>query len=105
MDFSNLGEILRSGEKAVELGANLESYNPLPSLLWIFVFIVIALIFIIGYLLKIIQKSVKVSEINNDNIKEILVKLDKIQSSMEKHNIDSLSLTTDFYKDVLNRRE
>jgi hypothetical protein len=63
------------------------------------------LIFIIGYLLKIIQKSVKVSEINNDNIKEILVKLDKIQSSMEKHNIDSLSLTTDFYKDILNRRE
>jgi hypothetical protein len=105
MDFSNLGEILSGGEKAVELGANLESYNPLPSLLWIFVFIVVALIFIIGYLLKIIQKSVKVSEINNDNIKEILVKLDKIQSSMEKHNIDSLSLITDFYKDVLNRRE
>lgn len=105
MDLSTLNDILTKGNEAVEMGANLESYNPLPALLWIFVFIVIALIFIIGYLLKIIQKSIKVSEINNDNIKEILVKLDKIQSSMEKHNIDSLSLTTDFYKDVLNRRE
>ena len=109
MDLSKLNDILGKGSEAVEMGANLESYNPLPALLWIFVFIVIALIVIIFALLRITSKSIKISEVNKDNIKEIMKQQQEYQKSLEKHNLDSISATSEFYKNMLdlnnNRRD